>query len=169
MVLTWISPCTLCKDHKPATFLRPSYFPPKSALLLPHGETTLSTMLLFTTLSLFLSASPALVMALGIEGDDIAAACAAICAPLVQLSLLCNEDDDIVGDAQEELLEADCICNNGDIAVADVTADCAACVADNIVELDDIEGNSPRYLLTQELPAKHCRIDIQEIALVCGF
>ena len=111
-------------------------------------------MLIFTALGLFLSTTPAVVMALGIDADDIPTACAAACEPLVQLSLACDEDDDIVGDRQEELLETDCICNNADIAVADVTADCAACVGENLVELDDIEGAALPPPLRQELTSE---------------
>lgn len=127
-------------------------------------------MLLVTALSVFLVTSPALVMALGIDADDVPAACAAICDPLVQLSIACDEDDDLVGDLQEDLLETDCICNNADISVADVTADCAACVGENVVELDDIEGIPlPLPFSIQELTAKHHFIDVQEIAIACGF
>ncbi|SPO01834.1 uncharacterized protein DNG_04507 [Cephalotrichum gorgonifer] len=100
--------------------------------------------------SLLLGSVPSIVSALGIDADDIPRACAARCAPLVQLSRACDVNDDIVGDAQEELLELQCICGNTDIAVADVTVDCAVCVGDNAFDREDLE-------------------DIQEIILACGF
>lgn len=95
---------------------------------------------LFVTLGLLLSTSPSIIAALGIDGDDIPAACAAVCEPLVQLSLACDQDDDVVGERQEEALETDCICGNTDINVVGVTADCAVCVGENVVDRDNIEG-----------------------------
>ena len=125
----------------------------------------------FTLAFAILGAAPALISALGVEGDDIPAACAQLCSPLVQLSAVCDQDDDVVGDAQEEVLEADCICNNGQIDVASVTADCAACVGENAVDLDDLEGEISRYFLCSStvFVVLTTLIDIQEVILACGF
>ncbi|PKS09326.1 hypothetical protein jhhlp_003940 [Lomentospora prolificans] len=92
------------------------------------------------TWALLIGLVPALVTALGLDRDDVPLACANVCAPLVQLSFACDVNDDIVGDRQEEALEQQCICGNTGFNLAATTADCAACIGQNAVQRDDLEG-----------------------------
>lgn len=85
---------------------------------------------------LFLPSLLPFILAEELQSKDVPAACATICAPIVQLTSLCdtnppgssNQSDK--GEADEPI-EAQCICTNTSFNVKSVAALCAACLVQN--------------------------------------
>ena len=62
------------------------------------------------------------VLAIGITDNDVPAACATICKPLVQLSNTCS---------QGSSTSTDCICKNTSFDVKTIGSTCAICIQQN--------------------------------------
>ncbi|KAG7110913.1 Protein CAP22 like protein [Verticillium longisporum] len=97
-------------------------------------------------------ATVALVNAdLELDRDDYPAQCQNVCDPVARLGQLCNFDDnDRLDDRTEDQLEAQCFCTNNSFNVAQVAAQCAACMHNANRDTDDNE-------------------DINDIMFTCGF
>ncbi|CRK16605.1 hypothetical protein BN1723_012376 [Verticillium longisporum] len=97
-------------------------------------------------------ATVALVNAdLELDRDDYPAQCQNVCDPVARLGQLCNFDDnDRLDDRIEDQLEAQCFCTNNSFNVAQVAAQCAACMHNANRDTDDNE-------------------DINDIMFTCGF
>ncbi|PKS07146.1 hypothetical protein jhhlp_005746 [Lomentospora prolificans] len=82
---------------------------------------------------------------LQLDSDDVPQNCFSVCSPVVELTHICDSDDDAVGGSETEgLLERQCICTNNSFDVANRTAQCAACLSqsgqndDNLDDINDI-------------------------------
>lgn len=102
--------------------------------------------------TLFLAAIVSLAHAEELNASDVPNACNAICGPIVTLTNTCDvdpdtetkrrglrpraDDDDNDDDESDEVVEAQCICNNTSFNVRSVAALCAACISQNGKAID---------------------------------
>lgn len=70
---------------------------------------------------------------LDVDVDEVPATCQAICRPTLELSRICDVDDDLVGDNEvtEYNNERACYCSNQSFNVGQMTALCQSCVQQN--------------------------------------
>ncbi|KAM0285793.1 hypothetical protein ACHAQH_001255 [Verticillium albo-atrum] len=88
---------------------------------------------------------------LELDRDDYPTQCQNVCDPIARLGQLCTfDDDDRIDDRTEDQLEAQCFCTNNSFNVAQVAAQCAACMQEANRDRDDNE-------------------DINDIMFTCGF
>ncbi|KAL9949630.1 hypothetical protein ACHAQF_000528 [Verticillium nonalfalfae] len=116
-------------------------------------------------------ATVALVNAdLELDRDDYPAQCQNVCDPVARLGQLCNFDDnDRLDDRTEDQLEAQCFCTNNSFNVAQVAAQCAACMHNANRDTDDNEGESILAAKSIHLNAILNQKDINDIMFTCGF
>jgi hypothetical protein len=105
---------------------------------------TTTSVLLFQGLALF---TGSIAADLELENDNVPNACRDICQPIVQLTSLCdldddnNRDDDRDDDAYErerENAEKVCICTNTSFNVSQVGGLCQSCIEQNGGRTDDM-------------------------------
>ncbi|KAK4032394.1 hypothetical protein C8A01DRAFT_50798 [Parachaetomium inaequale] len=105
--------------------------------------------------TLFLAVIVSLVHAEELKASDVPNACKAICGPMVTLTSTCDvdpdtetrrrrlrhraDDDNTADDESDEVVEAQCICNNTSFNVRSVAALCAACISQNGKTTDDMD------------------------------
>jgi hypothetical protein len=78
---------------------------------------------------------------LDIDTQDVPAACRAICRPTLELSRICDVDDDLVGGEAAEIQgEQACYCQNQSFDVGRMTALCQSCMQQNAFEANDARG-----------------------------
>lgn len=79
---------------------------------------------------------------LDVDVDEIPATCQSICRPTLELSRICDVDDDLVGNNEftEFNNERGCYCSNQSFNVAQMTALCQSCVQQNAFEADNTRG-----------------------------
>lgn len=104
------------------------------------------------TLFLAVASLSAVYADMGVDVDDVPATCQAICRPTIELSTICNVDEDLVGgELAETQAEKACYCSNQSFDVARMTALCQSCVQQNALEVDDRDGPSSPSLLFSNL------------------
>lgn len=88
---------------------------------------------------------------LDVDADDVPAACQSICRPTMELSRLCDVNDDLVGGSKavEVNNERGCVCSNKSFNVGQMTALCQSCVQQNTLETKRTRGvlcpKAPRF------------------------
>ncbi|KAM0330879.1 hypothetical protein ACHAQA_003835 [Verticillium albo-atrum] len=89
---------------------------------------------------------------LELDRDDYPTQCQNVCDPVARLGQLCDavDDDDRLDDRVEDQLQVQCFCTNNSFNVAQVAAQCAACMHEANRDRDDNE-------------------DIDDIMFTCGF
>ncbi|KAH6626200.1 hypothetical protein B0J18DRAFT_489105 [Chaetomium sp. MPI-SDFR-AT-0129] len=111
--------------------------------------------------TLFLAVTVSLAHAEELKASDVPNACQVICGPIVTLTSTCDVDPDTetgrrrerlrhraaddgddntaADDESDEVVEAQCICNNTSFNVRSVAALCAACISQNGKTTDDMD------------------------------
>lgn len=72
---------------------------------------------------------------LDVDVNDVPAACQSICRPMMELSRICDVNDDFLGEneALEFNNERGCFCSNQSFNVAQMTGLCQSCVQQSTV------------------------------------
>ncbi|GJC99247.1 Cap22 protein [Colletotrichum higginsianum IMI 349063] len=105
----------------------------------------------FNRVALSLAAAAFVQADLQLDNDDIPTQCNAVCRPIFSLGQACEVNDDLINnDLTEDRLEAQCVCTNNSINVAQYAALCASCMDQNVQDRDDLD-------------------DINDILRTCGF
>ncbi|KAH7381876.1 hypothetical protein BKA64DRAFT_684455 [Cadophora sp. MPI-SDFR-AT-0126] len=73
-----------------------------------------------------------------LDSNDVPTACTTICKPIVELTSICDVDNDTDKTESDDAIEATCICSNTSFNVGSIAALCASCISQNGATTNDM-------------------------------
>ncbi|OBR04316.1 CAP22 protein [Colletotrichum higginsianum IMI 349063] len=127
----------------------------------------------FNCITLSLAAAAFVQAGIQFDSDEIPRQCNAVCRPIFSLTQACKVNDNLVNNLTKDQLEAQCVCTNNSINVAQYAALCASCTEQNIEDVGDVgdldDGSSLEKRLLQSKEVQKNTPDINDIMRTCGF